>query len=88
MARLITENPLNAKDAEGRKIWKGYYRFPTELPLNLDDEYTRVFIVSAAKIFAKMLQIKVGDVDVIRATESQPQSIDFKCIEHTHHVLM
>ena len=78
MAKLITEYPLTAKDSEGRNIWKGYYRFPTELPINLDDEYTRVFILAGAKIFARMLQVKVTDVDVIKITESMPQSIDFK----------
>lgn len=78
MAKLITEFPLNAKDSEGRNIWKGYYRFPAELPLNLEDEYSRVFIQSGAKIFAKMLQVKVTDVDVIKIVETMPQSIDFK----------
>jgi len=69
---------LHAKDSDGRKVWKGYYRFPAEVPLNLEDEYTQAFIVSGAKIFSKMLQVKTSQVDIVKVLESANSTIDFK----------
>lgn len=61
-------------------IWKGYYRFPTELEFSADDEYNQAFVVSGANIFAKMLQVKPStNADIAKTLESLPQSIDFKC---------
>jgi len=70
---------LHAKDADGRKIWKGYYRFPTEVPLNIEDEYTQAFIISGAKAFCKMLQIKTNQVDLAKVLASANPTLDFKC---------
>jgi len=76
--KLITEFPQTARDSDGRKIWKGYYRFPSEFALDIADEYSRAFIVSGANIYAKMLKIKPQDLDVAKVVNSAQQTIDFK----------
>ena len=78
MNKLITEFPQTARDSEGRKIWKGYYRFPSEFPLDIADEYSRAFIVSGANIFAKMLKMKPQELDVAKIVNSAEQTVDFK----------
>jgi len=78
--KLITEFPQTARDADGRKIWKGYYRFPSEFALDITDEYSKAFIVSGANIYAKMLKIKTQDIDVAKVLASAPQTVDFKSI--------
>jgi hypothetical protein len=76
--KLINEFPEDAKNSEGKKIWKGYYRFPNPQFPEVGDEYAETFILSTAKIFAKMLHIPVSPIEIDKIIESQTSLLDFK----------
>ena len=55
--RLLSEFPENAKNEQGKYIWKGYYRCPAALDLDLEDEYSLSFIVECSKLLARIFKL-------------------------------
>ncbi len=76
--KLTNEFPEDAKNEDGKRIWKGYYRFPTLLALENGDEYIEYFILSAAKIFAKMLNIPISPINIDKVLENKDTVIDLR----------
>ena len=53
--------PKDYINSDGRPLWSGYYRFPTPLMFNINDETHFNFIASATKIYAKIFNLSITE---------------------------